>query len=385
MKNMKKIILFFIFVILFLSFSFSIFAASYEQTAADIGPGVFADGSYYFSSTVYLGTDDDPGLASAYDPSVYISNGDNNYGLYVKEEDGEAAIFAYATSTDAEAVLGASVDGRGVKGTTQSSDSSNAGVYGYADSGASGVIGYDASGSGIGVKAYSSKYGFYTSGADYGLYIPDADTYGVYAISDSVGGKFTGDSYGVLGKSDGIGGYFSGDLVGVYGTSSSSSSLQCGVQAYNSDSGYTGYLGCSNYGIYTPNSAKVGSCSGCDIAEHFLGEQLEPGNVVVLDPAKLRKVTKTNIPYNKLAVGIVSTDPTIIMGIDDGIPIALSGVVPTKVIGTVHIGDLLTTSSTPGYAMACADMQKCQGAIIGKAMEEHSAGRGTITVLVMLG
>jgi len=35
--------------------------------------------------------------------------------------------------------------------------------------------------------------------------------------------------------------------------------------------------------------------------------------------------------------------------------------------------------------MACADYQKCQGAIIGKAMEENTGGKGTITALVMLG
>ncbi|MBI5391595.1 hypothetical protein HZB00_01195, partial [Candidatus Woesearchaeota archaeon] len=90
-------------------------------------------------------------------------------------------------------------------------------------------------------------------------------------------------------------------------------------------------------------------------------------------------------PYNKLAAGIISTNPTLTMGIDEGVPIALAGVVPAKVIGTVHVGDFLTTSSTPGYAMACADYQKCAGAIIGKAMEENNAGKGKITALVMLG
>ena len=73
------------------------------------------------------------------------------------------------------------------------------------------------------------------------------------------------------------------------------------------------------------------------------------------------------------------------MGLAEGVPVALSGVVPTKVIGKVKLGDLLTTSSTAGYAMACTDYERCQGAIIGKAMEENSGGKGTITALVMLG
>ncbi|PIN80749.1 hypothetical protein COV16_00380, partial [Candidatus Woesearchaeota archaeon CG10_big_fil_rev_8_21_14_0_10_34_8] len=88
-------------------------------------------------------------------------------------------------------------------------------------------------------------------------------------------------------------------------------------------------------------------------------------------------------PYNKLAAGIVSTDPTITMGLEEGVPIALSGVVPTKVVGKVEIGDLLTTSSVAGHAMACDDYDKCKGAIIGKAMEENK--EGFVLALVMLG
>ena len=38
--------------------------------------------------------------------------------------------------------------------------------------------------------------------------------------------------------------------------------------------------------------------------------------------------------------------------------------------GNIEVGDLLTTSSTPGYAMKCNDKLKCMGAIVGKALEE---------------
>ncbi len=382
---MKKITMFIVLLCVTVSF---VVADSYEQTAADISPGVFAEGSYFFPSSIFIGTDEDPELSSP--ASLYITDGSNNLPLYVLSSTGYA-IYSLNTGTGS-AVYGYAEGGRGVFGRTDSTSTSYAAIYGYATAGAPAVYGYDNSGSGIGVKAYSTNYGFYTSGADYGLYIPNADSYGVYvASSDNIGGKFEGDSYGVQAVSDGIAGYFSGDVVGVYGVSDSSTSLQCGVQAYNTKSGNLGYLGCYNYGLYTPDDAKVdgtlrvGSCSGCDIAEHFIGDNLEAGDVVVLDPTNVRGVKKTTKQYNKLAAGIVSTDPTLTMGIDDGVPIALSGVVPTKVIGTVNVGDLLTTSSTAGYAMACADYQKCQGAIIGKAMEKNTGGKGTITALVMLG
>jgi hypothetical protein len=53
--------------------------------------------------------------------------------------------------------------------------------------------------------------------------------------------------------------------------------------------------------------------------------------------------------------------------------------------GPIKPGDLLTTSSTPGYAMRCASRQECQGAIVAKAMGRLDAGSGIITGLVMLG
>jgi hypothetical protein len=63
------------------------------------------------------------------------------------------------------------------------------------------------------------------------------------------------------------------------------------------------------------------------------------------------------------------------------------GIVPTKVSavnGPVRVGDLLTTSSVPGYAMRCTNRVKCVGAIVGKALEPMAGGKGVIKVLVML-
>ena len=53
--------------------------------------------------------------------------------------------------------------------------------------------------------------------------------------------------------------------------------------------------------------------------------------------------------------------------------------------GTIEPGDLLTTSSTPGYAMKAVDRTSAQGAILGKAMERLEGGtKGQILVLVTL-
>ena len=61
--------------------------------------------------------------------------------------------------------------------------------------------------------------------------------------------------------------------------------------------------------------------------------------------------------------------------------LALAGRVPVKVIGTVNRGEMLTTSSTPGYA--CRAASPTVGTIIGKAMEAKTTpGLGVIEVAI---
>jgi hypothetical protein len=50
----------------------------------------------------------------------------------------------------------------------------------------------------------------------------------------------------------------------------------------------------------------------------------------------------------------------------------------------IHVGDLLTTSSTPGVAMKATDKLAAVGAVIGKAMDDLVAGTGTIPVMVTI-
>jgi hypothetical protein len=67
--------------------------------------------------------------------------------------------------------------------------------------------------------------------------------------------------------------------------------------------------------------------------------------------------------------------------------LALAGTAPVKVTneaGSIQVGDLLTTSSTPGFAMRCADRVECIGAILGKALEPLSTQTGIVRALVTL-
>jgi hypothetical protein len=380
---MKKYL---VFIVAILCISIAV-ADSYELTADLVSPGVYEDGNYYYPDTLIVGTDTDPNLGTK-TPSVYLSGDQGHYyGLYYNGDDLTAPVAVTSTETSSTiyGIYSYVVNGFGIYGRSDSSSATHAAVKAYSSDKAPAVL------------ALSDKYGVYVDGTPtYGLYVEGADSYGLYVAdssamgvkvyADTTGGYFDGGTYGVQGHSDSIGGYFTSKVTGVYGVSKGTSTKQCGVSGYNSKSKKTGYIGCKNYGIYTPDAANVGSCSGCDIAEHFLpGEELEPGDVVALDSNAFRGVRKTTEAYSKLAAGIVSTNPTIVMGLEEGVPIALSGIVPTKVIGHVEPGDLLTTSTTAGHAMACEDYERCQGSIIGKAMESNEEGVGVVTALVMLG
>jgi len=98
--------------------------------------------------------------------------------------------------------------------------------------------------------------------------------------------------------------------------------------------------------------------------------------------------------YDKRVVGVVSGagsyKPGILLGkdlMDKGLPIALSGKVYCNVDasnGAIGVGDLLTTSSTPGHAMKADDPAKSFGSIIGKALKPLTEGKGLIPILVAL-
>jgi hypothetical protein len=67
------------------------------------------------------------------------------------------------------------------------------------------------------------------------------------------------------------------------------------------------------------------------------------------------------------------------------IPMGVVGVIPTKVCdegGPIQRGDILVTSSHPGYAMK-ADLNKLKpGQAIGKALQPFTGETGKINVLV---
>ncbi len=78
---------------------------------------------------------------------------------------------------------------------------------------------------------------------------------------------------------------------------------------------------------------------------------------------------------------------------ENDIPVAIVGIVPTKVTdenGPIHRGDLLTTSSLAGHAMRAAPTFVNgiaifpAGTILGKALEPFIGKQGVVKILVMM-
>jgi len=68
-------------------------------------------------------------------------------------------------------------------------------------------------------------------------------------------------------------------------------------------------------------------------------------------------------------------------------PIALIGKVYCRVDAEyvpIEVGDLQTTSPTPGHAMKADDHLKAFGAVIGKALRPLRSGQGLIPILIAL-
>ena len=141
---------------------------------------------------------------------------------------------------------------------------------------------------------------------------------------------------------------------------------------YNPSSGTltsTVFAGIANQAKYADLAEKYASDSDIEAGTvvHFAGE----GKLAACDQANHHGVA-----------GIVSTDPAYLMNSDqDGVALAISGRVPCKVTGAVAAGDLMVSA---GNGMAMANNSPAIGTVIGKAIEAHEGGEGTIEVLAMM-
>ena len=133
-----------------------------------------------------------------------------------------------------------------------------------------------------------------------------------------------------------------------------------------------------------------------DCAEEFdvsASEEAVPGTVMVLDEGASLRQSKE--PYDRKVAGVISGAGDYRAGIvldrkisqGSRMPLALMGKVYCKVdakYSPIDVGDMLTTSPTPGHAMKATDPSKAFGAVIGKALGPLRVGTGLIPILIAL-
>jgi len=137
--------------------------------------------------------------------------------------------------------------------------------------------------------------------------------------------------------------------------------------------------------------------SGADCAEQFdLAEaagKVEPGTLVILD--EMGGVRASSGAYDRKVVGVVAGAghyrPGMVMDkVETGAErtvVSLMGKVFCKAdasYGAIHVGDLLTSSETPGHAMRAGDAGKAFGTVVGKALGRLESGQGLIPMLIAL-
>ncbi|MCR4405260.1 MAG: hypothetical protein NUW06_08335 [Candidatus Acetothermia bacterium] len=225
------------------------------------------------------------------------------------------------------------------------------------------------------------------------------------------GGSGTGDLREVLylGTGDNPTSYFPRGRVGI-GTVSPAATLEVKGSTANllvlkDPADNTVFRVEKDGDVYADRAYHCGLASGCfqagsgaDVAERIdASEAVEPGDVVEIDPLNPGLYRKAREPRSTRVAGVISTAPAITLGNnfdaraeiwEDSRPLlALAGRVPVKATtenGPIRVADFLTTSSTPGYAMRCAVLSHCTGAILGKALEPLEERTGVIMVQVTL-
>ena len=151
----------------------------------------------------------------------------------------------------------------------------------------------------------------------------------------------------------------------------------------NGGANATGNIG-SSTGYFNRLFATATTALYADLAENYVGDaDYTPGTVVVFGGEK--EITVTNEAGDERVAGVISTNPAYLMNSGEpGLPVALRGKVPVKVIGPVTKGDSLVTSSVAGHAQSVGRDRSYAQAVFAKALETDSdAGEKTIIAVIL--
>ena len=328
-------------------------------------------------------------------------------------------LISVSESPDGAAVLGESSGNEGVRGTSHDEHGGVVGINDFSpDSppGAGGNGGWFESTQGEGVRGWAKS-------AHHGgvVGVNTAGGFGVYGTSDDGNGVVgeSKNSEGVRGVSHSAHGAVVGvndwapDTPGDGGAGGWFESTQGeGVRGTSNTPHHGGVVGINNahgIAVYGKSDGTAGFFEGdvevtgdirllnADCAEAFDiagAVAVDPGTVMVLGDWG-GALTPSQHAYDKRVAGVISGAggyrPGIVLDSkasnENRSPIALLGKVFCKVdagYAPVEVGDLLTTSNTPGHAMKASDPSKAFGTVIGKALRPLDGGEGLIPILIAL-
>lgn len=315
----------------------------------------------------------------------------------IKQSDiGPGIVAITGTATGASAI---GIVGKGTSVGVHGEGGDWNGVVGISASsaGGSGVYGFNANGNGVTGQ----------SGMPY-----NAGVSGVNTEANGVGvsGR-AGDGSAIHGENTSwshaaIMGVNLGNAAGVHGLSHGN--FGAGVAAVNTGRGNglwatsgTGFAGYFDGPVVVTGFLRLwgalalthGDCAeDFDVSEGEGEDPIPPGTVMVLEEDGA--LSQSRLACDRRVAGVVSGagqyQPGIVLDRNPGprrrLPIALLGKACCLVDadhGPIGVGDLLTTSPTPGHAMS-AHGREAAGATIGKAMAPLGRGRGLIPVLIAL-
>jgi len=350
------------------------------------GPGVLGTSSLSHGVLGETGSPSVPAVAG-----IALNANGTGAGIYGESKGQGPGVSGRSDGGDGMQAQTASSARSGIFATNNSLDPSPAGIPG-----GNGVFGLSSVPNASGVFGVNSKGGIGVTGRSDGGDGMQAQTAssaksGIFATNNSLDPSPAGIPGG----------------NGVFGLSSDPNAS--GVFGVNSKGG-TGVTGSSDSGIgvYGKGGHLAGRFEGdvevtgdirltnADLAEEFAvsgAEDVEPGTVMVIDEAG--ELRASYCSYDKRVAGVISGagdyKPAIILDKQasraNRMTVALVGKVYVKVdaqYSAVEIGDLLTSSPTPGHAMKAADPLMAFGAVIGKALRPLGTGQGMIPILIAL-
>jgi len=156
-----------------------------------------------------------------------------------------------------------------------------------------------------------------------------------------------------------------------------------GGNIVNANGNAVGNIGsASNY--FNTVFAQATSAQYADLAENYLADAAyAPGTVVVFGGEQ--EITVTTEAADERVAGVISTNPAYLMNSGEpGLPVALRGKVPVRVVGPVTKGDSLVTSTTPGAAFSVGRERVYGQAVFAKSLESNNSDGEKVILAVII-